>query len=174
MRWWRHHWTCYLKRTNVRLIRFLSFIEAAGLVINRQQNTSSIGGMLQHVDCHSLEDGRKMFNSSWYIRKVWRSRKSKQWPKEKVTTIYKTLHRNLMTEQMNPTCKFRCSGRVNSSCSTCDTHRITLVTNPVTSHEWEKDRIVNTTQILRILTTTNFIIFVWLVMTVFIAITKVI
>ena len=44
----------------------------------------------------------------------------------------------------NPT-KNRCSGRVSSSCSTCGTGRITLVTNPVISHEWEKDRIVNTT-----------------------------
>jgi len=32
-----------------------------------------------------------------------------------------------------------------SSCSTCDTRRIALVTNPVISHKWEKDRIVITT-----------------------------
>jgi len=30
-------------------------------------------------------------------------------------------------------------GRVNSSCSTSDTRRVTLVTNPVLSHEWRKD-----------------------------------
>ena len=37
------------------------------------------------------------------------------------------------------------SGRVSSSCSTSDTRRFTLVTNPVISHEWGKDRIVITT-----------------------------
>ena len=29
----------------------------------------------------------------------------------------------------------RCSGRVSSSCSTSDTRRVNIVTNPVTSHE---------------------------------------
>jgi hypothetical protein len=37
------------------------------------------------------------------------------------------------------------SGRVSSSCSTSDTRRFTLVTKPVISHEWGKDRIVITT-----------------------------
>ena len=32
----------------------------------------------------------------------------------------------------------RCSGKVGSSYSTCDTRRATLVTNPVISHEWGK------------------------------------
>ena len=42
--------------------------------------------------------------------------------------------------------EFICSGRVGSSCSTSDTHRrVNLVTNPVTSHEREKDREVFTT-----------------------------
>jgi hypothetical protein len=31
------------------------------------------------------------------------------------------------------------SGRVNSSCSTCGTRRVTLVTIPVISHEWGLD-----------------------------------
>jgi hypothetical protein len=34
---------------------------------------------------------------------------------------------------------------VSSSCSTSDTHRVNLVTNPVISHEWGKDREVLTT-----------------------------
>jgi hypothetical protein len=38
-----------------------------------------------------------------------------------------------------------CSGRVNSSCSTSDTRRVNLVTNPVISHERGKDREVFTT-----------------------------
>jgi hypothetical protein len=39
----------------------------------------------------------------------------------------------------------RWSGRVGSSCSTSGTHRVNLVTNPVTSYEWGKDREVFTT-----------------------------
>ena len=34
----------------------------------------------------------------------------------------------------------RCSRRVSSSCSTIGTRRVNLVTNPVISHEWGKDR----------------------------------
>jgi hypothetical protein len=37
------------------------------------------------------------------------------------------------------------SGRVSSSFSTSGTRRVNLVTNPVISHEWEKDREVLTT-----------------------------
>jgi len=36
------------------------------------------------------------------------------------------------------------SGRVSSSCCTCDTRRVTLVTNPVIGHEQGKDRIAIT------------------------------
>jgi hypothetical protein len=39
---------------------------------------------------------------------------------------------------MNPTenrGELRCSGRVDSSCSTNDTHRVNLVTNTILSHE---------------------------------------
>jgi hypothetical protein len=36
--------------------------------------------------------------------------------------------------------ELRCSGRVDSSCSTSDTHRVTVVTNPMISHEWGQDR----------------------------------
>ena len=38
-----------------------------------------------------------------------------------------------------------CSGRVGSSCSNNDTRRVSLVTNPVVSHERGKDREVLTT-----------------------------
>ena len=38
--------------------------------------------------------------------------------------------------------ELRCSGRVGSSCSTSDTRRVNLVTNPVISHERGKDREV--------------------------------
>ena len=36
--------------------------------------------------------------------------------------------------------ELRCTGRVVSSCSTCGTRLITLVTNPVISHEWGRDQ----------------------------------
>jgi len=32
--------------------------------------------------------------------------------------------------------ELRCSGSVGNSCFASDIHRVTLVTNPVTSHEW--------------------------------------
>ena len=32
-------------------------------------------------------------------------------------------------------------GRISGSCFTIATHHVTLVTNPVISHEWEKDGI---------------------------------
>ena len=53
--------------------------------------------------------------------------------------IYKTLHRKLKIEQHEPHKnggEFKSSRRVNSSCSTRGTRRITLVTYPMTSHEW--------------------------------------
>jgi hypothetical protein len=42
-----------------------------------------------------------------------------------------------------------CSGSVSSSCSTSGTRRINLVTNPVISHEWGKDREVFTTGLVQ-------------------------
>jgi hypothetical protein len=41
--------------------------------------------------------------------------------------------------------ELRCSGSVSSSCSTSDTHRVNLATNPVISHERGKNRKVFTT-----------------------------
>jgi len=41
--------------------------------------------------------------------------------------------------------ELRCSGRVNSSCSTSDTRRVNLFTNPVIHHECAKDQEVLTT-----------------------------
>ena len=36
--------------------------------------------------------------------------------------------------------ELRCSGRVSSSCSTSGSHRVTIVSNSIKSHEWRKDR----------------------------------
>ena len=41
--------------------------------------------------------------------------------------------------------ELRGSRRVSSSCSTCGPRRVTIVTNPVISHERGEDRIVITT-----------------------------
>ena len=42
--------------------------------------------------------------------------------------------------------ELRCTGRVNSSCTTSGTDRATLVTNPVRSNEWGKLQIFITTK----------------------------
>jgi len=54
-----------------------------------------------------------------------------QWPTEKVqTTIYKTIHRKLKMEQHEAQLKPGMnSGRVNKSCFTSGTRRVTLVIN---------------------------------------------
>jgi hypothetical protein len=41
--------------------------------------------------------------------------------------------------------ELRCSGRISSSCSTSGTRWVNLVTNPVISREWRKNREVFTT-----------------------------
>jgi hypothetical protein len=48
------------------------------------------------------------------------------------------------TIELKPECELMCSGRVSNSSPTRGTHRVTLVTNPVISHECNKDRIVIT------------------------------
>ena len=66
--------------------------------------------------------------------------------------IYKTIHRILKIEQREPhnnqgwggcgvgrVDELMCSGRVSSSCSTTVTCCVTLVTIPMTSHEWGRD-----------------------------------
>jgi hypothetical protein len=52
------------------------------------------------------------------------------------TMIWKTLHRKLKT--INNQGYYR---RVSGSCFTIGTRHVTLVTNLVISHEWEKDRV---------------------------------
>ena len=64
------------------------------------------------------------------------------------TTIYKTYTYNWRLSNTIPLKtggELRCSGRVSSSCSTCGTRRVNLVTNLVISREWGKDREVLTT-----------------------------
>jgi hypothetical protein len=75
-----------------------------------------------------------------------------QWPKEKVQRDKQrsTKHTHKTNDWLTRTPlktggEFRCFGRESSSCSTSGTCRVNLVTNPVISREWGKDREVFTT-----------------------------
>ena len=103
----------------------------------------------------------------WHFRlnrkRVWRyergnqnpyieEEQTTQWPKEKVQKdkqrstkhTYKTKDRVTRTP-LKTGGELRCSGRVSSSRSSSGTPRVNLVTNPVISREWGKDREVHTT-----------------------------
>jgi hypothetical protein len=101
--------------------------------------------------------------STWIIKRVWRyqsgnqnpyieEEQTTQWPKEKVqkdkqrSTKHKYETKDRVTRTPLKTGgELMCSGRVSISCSTSDTHRVNLVTNPLISHERGKDREVFTT-----------------------------
>ena len=68
----------------------------------------------------------------------------KKYKQRSTKHTYKTKDRVTRTP-LKPGGELRCSGRVSSSCSTSCTCRVNLVTNPVRSHEWGKDREVLTT-----------------------------
>jgi hypothetical protein len=97
------------------------------------------------------------------IRRVWRYQRGHQnpyieeeqitqWPKEKVQKdkqrstkhTHKTKGR-VTRAPLKTGGELRCSGRVSSSCSTSGPRGVNLVTNPLISHEWGKDREVFTT-----------------------------
>ena len=102
-----------------------------------------------------------------WVRRVWRYQRGNQnpyieeeqttqWPKEKVQKDKQrsTKHTHKTKDQVTRTplkngSELRCSGRVNSSCSTSGTRRVNLVTKPMISHEWEKDWEVFTTSNIR-------------------------
>ena len=72
---------------------------------------------------------------------------TKQWTKEKVqkdkqrSTKHTHKTKDLVTRApLRRGGELRCSGRVSSTCSTSGIRRVNLVTNPVISHEWGKDR----------------------------------
>ena len=109
----------------------------------------------------SLQD---MLSMLLPIRRVWgyqrgnqnpyiEEEQTTQWSKEKVQKekqrstkhTYKTKDRVPRT-LLKTGGELGCSGRVSSSCSSSDTSRVILATNPVISHEREKDREVLTTR----------------------------
>jgi hypothetical protein len=90
------------------------------------------------------------------VRRVWRYQRGTQnlyieeeqitqWPKEKVQKQRSTKHTHKTKDRVKRTPqkvegKLKYPGRVSSSCSTSGTRRVNLVTNPVISHKWGKDR----------------------------------
>ena len=109
---------------------------------------------------------RKSFSNHFfwnYLRIAWRYQRGNQnpyieeeqttqWPNEKVQKdkqrstkhTYKTKDRVTRTP-LKTGGELMCSGRLSSSYSTSGTRRVNLVTNPVISREWGKDREVFTT-----------------------------
>ena len=93
-----------------------------------------------------------MVDCFYILRRVWRYQRgnqnpyieeeqTRQWPKEKVQKdkqrstkhTYKTKDRVTRTP-LRTGSELRCFGREDSSCSTSDTRRVNLVTNPMISH----------------------------------------
>ena len=92
------------------------------------------------------------------VRRVWRYQRvnqnlyieeeqTTQWPKEKVQKGKQrsTKHTHKTKDRVTRTPlktggELKCSGRVNSSCSSSGTRRVNLITNPVIGREWEKKR----------------------------------
>jgi hypothetical protein len=93
-------------------------------------------------------------------RRVWRYQRghqnpyieeeqTTQWPKGKVQKDKQrsTKHTHITKDRVTRTPlktggEIKCSARVRSSCSTSDTRRANLITNPVICHEWGKDQEV--------------------------------
>ena len=109
--------------------------------------------------CNSI----KTFDfSTFYRRRVWRYQRGNQkpyideeqttqWPKERAQKDkqWSTKHTYKIKDRVTRTPlktggKLRYSGRVSSSCSTSDTRRVNLATNPVISYERRNDREVLT------------------------------
>ena len=78
------------------------------------------------------------------IRRVWPNEKGQK-DKQRSTKHTHTTKDPATSTPLTTGGELRCSCREGSSCSTSDTRRVNLVTNPVISHEWGKDREVFTT-----------------------------
>ena len=77
------------------------------------------------------------------VRRHEHNDQTKKYKQRSTQQTYKTENRVTRTS-LKPGGELRCSGRVRSSCSTSDTHRVNPVTNPVTSHERGNDMEVST------------------------------
>ena len=86
-------------------------------------------------------------NHNSYIEEEQTTQWQKKVQKDKQRSTkhaYKTKDRVTRTP-LKTGCELRCSGGVSSSCSTIGTRGVNLVSNPVISREWGKDREVFTT-----------------------------
>ena len=110
-----------------------------------------------------------------YVRRVWRYQRGNQnlyieeeqttqWPKEKEQKDKQrsTKHTHKTKDRVTRTPlktgdELRCSGRINSSCSTSGPSHVNLVTNLVISHEYGKEREVFTTSVKHGLYSTSHI-----------------
>jgi hypothetical protein len=89
-------------------------------------------------------NGHKIKNRRYNGHKIKNRRYNGHKIKDLQCTTWKTKHRTIQTS-LKADGEIRCFWRISSSCSTCGNSSVTLVTNPVISHEWGKDRIVITT-----------------------------
>ena len=95
--------------------------------INNQADSDSLQKDLRRVS-RCQRDNQKRTDNTMAKRKSTKGQ----------TTINKTKDRVTRTT-LKTGSELRCSGRVSSSFSTSDTHRVNLVTNPVISNERGKD-----------------------------------
>ena len=99
---------------------------------------------------------------AWGWSRVWKYQRGNQnlyieeklttqWPKVQSDKQRYTKHTHRTKDRVTRTPlktggELRCSERVSSSCSTSDTRHVNLVTNPVISNEWGKNREMLTTR----------------------------
>jgi hypothetical protein len=122
-------------------------------------STYDNGEIITHLDIKCVLRSMWVTITDVLSRRVWRyqypyieAEQTTAWPKEKVQKdkqrstkhTHKTKDRVTRT-QLKTGNELGCSGRVGSSCSTSGTRCVNLVTNPLISHEWGKDREVFTT-----------------------------
>ena len=83
---------------------------------------------------------------SWYIaRRIWRYHNTMVKRKRTNNPLQSTTQNTKDWAARTPLKtggELRCCGRVSISCSSSDTHLVSLVTNPVISHEWGEDHEV--------------------------------
>jgi hypothetical protein len=104
-----------------------SFFVSTALTAIFVQSISTIWSNSKDRQCNGLKKNSKRTNN--YVQNI--TQKTEDW----ATRVSLQTGYELMS-----------SGRIRSSISTSGTRRFTLVANPVTSHEWVKERNVITTK----------------------------
>jgi len=119
---------------------------------------------MSQCECEAVGSSKETARKRYFFSgRIWTYQKGNQnqyieeehtplWSKEKVQKHKQrpTKHTHKTKDRVKRTPlkaggELRCSGRMISSTSTSGTRRVNLVTNPVISHEWEKNREVLTT-----------------------------